>query len=397
MAQNKYSNVMLDQMTRVLGSFGITARNCTLDYISGVIPEKAMQDARKFILTGCGDSYCAGIAAKPVFENKESSTKTGMTPGTPTEALRNIEYTRYYNTYCGWEGDNFYDLAHALIAISNSGGPRRPLEALMRAKKHGRTAIAVTSNLGGPFAQAADYVVEMFYDKSDGHVNVINYVTSLYTCMMIGLYASVCKGQMTLEEAERQRKSAIRYVNSLVGEKYEEISEHAMDMSERWSAAGVDYMDFIGDGPDWATAFFGSAKMVESFGGLTTNDDSEDWNHINFFNRSPEHIGTFLIANEESPAFSREVETAATAAAIGRPLCVITDTDKDVFPKSADVFHMPKSEFKWIMPLMEHLPMDFVAAYWGAIKGIPEFCQGSRYHDLDVQCVRFKQSKLVVL
>ena len=42
-------------------------------------------------------------------------------------------------------------------------------------------------------------------------------------------------------------------------------------------------LEFIGDGADYATAFFGSAKMVESFGGLTTYDDSEDWNHINFF------------------------------------------------------------------------------------------------------------------
>ena len=390
----KYDNPMLRQMTVVLRSFERTADFMTFDYLEKMLPKEVMANTNKIILTGAGDSYCAGIAAEPVYE------KSGE--GIPAEAVRAIEYTRYFNTYLGWEAEAERGLGHTCIAISNSGKPVRVIAAMKRAKLHGRTAIAITSNLESEFAKAADYVVKLDFDPFDSHeeafhVNVINYVTSCYTAMMVGLYINACKGFITWEEAEKQRQAAIDYVASIKGECYDELDRHAMDMTERWEAQGVDLMDFIGDGADYATAFFGSAKMIETFGGLTTYDDSEDWNHINFFNRTPKKVGTFVIANSSSPAFSRQCEMINTAVTVGRPVCVITDADRSFFPENCDVFVMPKPEYDWINPLMQHLPMDFVAGYVGAIRGIEEFCFGSEPHKRDFYADRFRKSKMVIL
>ncbi|MBR2671617.1 MAG: hypothetical protein IKE18_03510 [Oscillospiraceae bacterium] len=394
MSLDKYDNPMLRQMTVVLRSFERTADFITFDYLAEMLPKEVMEKTNKVVLTGAGDSYCAGIAAEPVFE--------GYGKGIPAEAVRAIEYTRYYNTYVGWDKEKEAGLGHTCIAISNSGKPVRVIAAMKRAKLHGCEAIAITSNFESEFAKAADHIVKLDFDPFDNHeeafhVNVINYVTSCFTAMMVGLYINVCKGNMTLEQAEEHKQACIDYVKSIEGKVYEELDRHAMDMTERWEAQGVDLMDFVGDGPDYATAFFGSAKMIETFGGLTTYDDSEDWNHINFFNRSPEKVGTFVVANESSPAFSRQLEMINTAVTVGRPVCVITDADRSLFPENCDVFTMPKPKYAWINPLMQHLPMDFVAGYVGAIRNIQEFCFGSEPHQLDFNADRFRKSKMVVL
>ena len=48
---------------------------------------KEILDAREVIITGCGDSWMAGIAMKPVFE---------QVAGVKVTPMRNIEFTRYY-------------------------------------------------------------------------------------------------------------------------------------------------------------------------------------------------------------------------------------------------------------------------------------------------------------
>ena len=48
-------------------------------------------------------------------------------------------------------------------------------------------------------------------------------------------------------------------------------------------------------------------------------------------------------------------------------------------------------------PLMQHIPMDFVAAYIACFRNTGAFRQDSPIHQRDAACARFRQSKIEVV
>lgn len=395
MIHTDYDSALLRQIRNSVKDVNTIAAAETFEFFETCVPREVMATVSKVILTGCGDSYCAGIAAKPVYENAEISQRTGMVPGTPTEALRNIEFSRYYNTYSGWEP---LTLSQQMVcAVSISGSPRRPVEALQRINAVGGMSVAFTTNPNSLLAKNAAYVVPMCLPPCEHAPNVTSYYSSMFSLIMFGLYMGVAKNQITQAQAEEGRRGLLRYVNQYCGRTMDEMSEKAYALAVQWEADGVDMMDFIGDGADYATAFFGSAKMVESFGGLTTNDDSEDWCHINFFLKEKDKVGTFIVANTQSPSFSRELETIRVACKLRSHVAIITDGDPFLFPENAVIFQTPKPECAWMAPLMQHIPMDFVAAYIGCMRGTQGFRADSPIHQRDGKCDRFRSSKLEIV
>lgn len=395
MNHNDYSSALLAQIRNSVRDINTIAAAETFSFLEGCVPPEAVREFKRVALTGCGDSYCAAIAAKPVYENAESFTGSGMVPGTPTEALRNIECSRYYNTYKGWEPTTL--AGNVVCAVSISGSPRRPTEAVKRFRAIGGKSVAFTTNPNSELAQNANYVVPMTLPACDHAPNVTSYYSSLFSLIMFGFYMSYVKRQISRDEAERFRTGLLQYVNAYSGSVMACLSEQAFQLALQWENDGVNNMDFVGDGADYATAFFGSAKMVEAFGGLTTNDDSENWCHINYFLKDTEHIGTFVIANSGSPSFNREVEMIRVACELRKHIAVITDADPTLFPENAVVFQTPKPKAPWMAPLMQHIPMDFVAAFIACFRGTPPFRQDSSVHQQDAICARFRKSQIQIL
>ena len=395
MIHTDYDSALLRQIRNSVKDVNTIAAAEPFSFFESCVPKDVMASVSKVILTGCGDSYCAGIAAKPIYENAETSRNTGMVPGTPTEALRNIEFSRYYNTYTGWEP--LTREKNMVCAVSISGSPRRPVEALQRINAVGGKSVAFTTNPNSMLAKNAAYVVPMCLPPCEHAPNVTSYYSSLFSLMMFGLYMGVAKNQITQSQAEEARRKLLQYVNQYSGRVMDTLSQQAYDLAVQWETDGVNMMDFIGDGPDYATSFFGSAKMVESFGGLTTNDDSEDWCHINFFLKEKDNVGTFIVANTQSPSFSRELETIEIACKLRPHVAIITDGGPDLFPENAVVFQTPRPECAWMAPLMQHIPLDYVAAYIGCMRGTQAFRMDSPIHMKDAKCVRFRNSKLELI
>ena len=97
------------------------------------LPVKELWDAQKIFVTGCGDSWLAGIAAKPAFE---SITKI------ETNAIRAIEFSRILsNKNLGYSPNT-----PLVILISYSGSGSRVIECAQRAVKYGANTIAITNN-----------------------------------------------------------------------------------------------------------------------------------------------------------------------------------------------------------------------------------------------------------
>ncbi|MBR4421645.1 MAG: hypothetical protein IKS69_03835, partial [Erysipelotrichaceae bacterium] len=66
MDRKNYDNSLLRQSLRLEEYVNIVYRN-VLPQVNK-IPVKEIWDAQKIFITGCGDSWLAGIAAKPAFE-----------------------------------------------------------------------------------------------------------------------------------------------------------------------------------------------------------------------------------------------------------------------------------------------------------------------------------------
>ena len=104
------------------------------------LPVKEIWDAQKIFITGCGDSWLAGIAAKPAFE---SVTKI------ETNVPRAIDFSRTMSE----KNLGYSPNTPLVILISYSGGASRVVECAMRASKYGANTIAITNNPESPLAK----------------------------------------------------------------------------------------------------------------------------------------------------------------------------------------------------------------------------------------------------
>ena len=88
-----------------------------VDYkaLHDAMPIKEIFDAQKIIITGMGDSYCAGIAVKPIFEKVAK---------VETEVWRAIEFSRIMSS----KQLGFSPNTPMVIGISVSGNPARVQE-----------------------------------------------------------------------------------------------------------------------------------------------------------------------------------------------------------------------------------------------------------------------------
>ena len=331
-----------------------------VDYkaLHDAMPIKEIFDAQKIIITGMGDSYCAGIAVKPIFEKVAK---------VETEVWRAIEFSRIMSS----KQLGFSPNTPMVIGISVSGNPARVQECLERANHYHANTILVTDQPSSPTAQVARHVVYAGLPEGTPYGPGANsYIGSLVSLALMAIRIGRAKGTINQNEWEDMSKSILTYAADFQA-KMAEFNDQAFAVAQEWK--DLKAYDFIGDYADYATAFFGSAKVLEAFGGYTTYDDSEDWNHINFFLTEPERIGRVIVANENTPSFNRLKETAETVNALGSPCIVVTDADPKEFPEGFCVFQTPKPKYDWLNPILQHWCFSLLAGYISTLNGIEQF------------------------
>ena len=270
---------------------------------------------QRIVLTGCGDSYAAAIATKHAFE---------MLTSIPTEVVPAIELSRFY---C--EKHMGIDCCNPLvISVSNSGTGARVSEAVQRAKKHGCYILGVTGNLESPLAQYADKVLKLDIPKFESAPGTRSYMVSVMALLLLAIRFGEVRGKYTMDQAMDYRKD-IKNQGGLLKELLPAMEEQCKKLAEDWK--DFPCYDFIGAGFDYATAWFGQAKMLEATGKFAMHINSEEWFHLNFFARDAKHMGTVVVANTTNPAMSRNKELLKYANELHRPLAVITDGSAENF------------------------------------------------------------------
>lgn len=126
---------------------------------------------------------------------------------------------------------------------------------------------------------------------------------------------------------------------------------------------------FCGSGPNFGTAQFCAAKVLEASGDAAIGQDVEEWAHLQYFAKAVD-TPTFLITANERDA-SRAAEVKAAMLAIGRRVIEVSPQDAAV---SADGFHLPYAPCPEVFsPLLACIPAMLFAAYRAELLGEPYF------------------------
>lgn len=355
-------NLLLPQIKNIVNTFNELHRTITLESFSHCVPKEILKSTMFVSMTGCGCSYQAVQAARELYEDTDNGTACGYVASTQPA----LYLSRFFDTQKGWRSA----LPHRslLAAISVSGNTDMTIEAVKKMNEAGGSTIAFTGDSFSEIANTAQYMIPLPAPGGQSG-EIVDYSTAAFAAMLFGMYFSTMKGRLSPANAETQKDALMQYINSFVGKTMCEMEETAQKIAEDWKSSGVEYVDVVADGNEFAAAQFGADRLVSTAGLIAMVDDNEDWNHIPFWTRNPEKVGTILFANSSSPSFGRSVENASVFDAFGRKLVVITDAAvADQFPESATVIQLPKPAFRWALPLMEHLPMSYIAAFMGDMK-----------------------------
>lgn len=336
---------------------------------------------QKIILTGCGDSYAAALAAKPVFDELTRI---------PCEVVPAIELSRTYaREQFGFSPNN-----PLVIAVSNSGSVVRVAEAMQAAKKHGAFTLAVTGNRGSLLGKQADAILDLCIPPFEAAPGTRSYMVSVMVLLLIAIRIGEVRGCYTMDEAMDMRLDMPKQ-----GEELEkllpDLQKQMQDLAESWK--GMEAFDFIGTGIDYAAAWYSHAKVFEAIGKYAMHINSEEWLHMNFFMRNVDRIGTVVFAEKENPAMSRTREMIRFAKELGRPLLVVTDGEEADFGTDTRYAKVPHTKYRMNTALTEYVPVNLLCAYLMELLGEEDGrgCKGVWKIADGARCIR--ESETIIL
>ena len=324
--------------------------------VRGVLTKSLAGGVARVYLTGCGDSFHAGISATLSFRQYG---------GTPCFALPAMTFARYHAPTLP---------AHSLIlAVSVSGGVSRTIEAMDLGQQAGGLGVALTGNPKGGLANVAENVVFTKVPQIAGEnagipiPGVRSYVASQLALHLCAIQLGEIQGHLTKTAANKLRHK-IANLGEAIAHTIAHCDPITHAVSEAWGDATQ--FHFCGAGPNHGTALFSAAKIAEASGDPATAQESEEWAHIEYFAKQ-ENTPTFFITGGTSD-IGRTRECATAAKAIGRRVAIIGSADCDVADKDvllgiAGTFPEPLS------PLLTHIPAVLFAAYRAQQVGEPYF------------------------
>ncbi len=326
-----------------------------------------IRDASHVYITGCGDSYFAGIAARLAFQ------RFGGILVEPVEAL---EFGRYIA--------EFIPSKSIVFAISNSGKATRTVEAAIQGREHGAHTVAITGNPNGWLArETATYLDQSV--RLNGRsltmpsnldavgarssFGLANFLASLTTLYMTAFHFGLVRGVLSQEEVV-QLQGEVREMAERIQETVELCSPYAQRYAE--AAGDIDSLAIMGGGPAYAMTLFYGAKCYELARINGTPQELEEWAHEQFF-ITRDGTPTLFIA-PPGRSYSRAMELLHTAKTMGAQTIVVTDEEGGAARELAD-FVLPvagrvREEF---MALPYCVPGELLATYLAAAQGRDAF------------------------
>jgi len=307
-------------------------------------------------LTGCGDSHHASLATEMAFQRWA---------GVRTKALTAMQYARYEAPALARAGGSRV----AVFSTSVSGEVSRTIETVALARKAGARTIACTGTPASRVAQAAERVMNIAVPPGPGGPGVRGYTMSLLGLYLLAIHIGESKGTLSAAEAQTKR-DALRATAALARATAEAADAPAAELAAQTKDARV-YV-FFGHGPNYATALFSAAKIMEASGDHAQGQDTEEWAHLQYFVRE-RTTPTFIIA-PPGAGYDRAAELLPIINRIGRPAAAIVAADDRVIaPQAGRVLPVPGVIDEIISPLVYCTAGELFAAHLAAAQGLPYF------------------------
>ncbi len=316
--------------------------------VENALSNSLCEDMQRVFITGCGDSHHAGINTELAFE---------QLAGLPCEPMTAMQFSRYAAGFLPKRGGNL------VLAISVSGQVSRTAEAMAMARQAGATAVALTGNPHGALAEEAELVVETAVpplpDEMQGRIvpGTRSYIASQLALYLIAIHLGEKRGHLSARQANTLHKE-LHKMSEWMAQTIAACDSIAREAAHSWLDG--DQFVFCGSGPNYGTALFSAAKLIEASGDAAIAQDMEEWAHLQYFGRQV-NTPTFLLSAGQWDA-DRMTEIATAAKHIGRRVALIAPEKN---PLNAADFNFPLigNIRECFSPLIACLPGTLFAAY----------------------------------
>jgi len=287
---------------------------------------------KRIVITGCGDSHMAGLAAELAFE---------QIAGIPTEPMTAMQAARYGTPHF----EKLFPRNPLTIGISVSGTVARTREALALARNEGALTVAVTANPDSPLAAAAERAFDCTVPDFAPAPGIRSYRVSLLVLYLLAIRLAEVSGRLTQDQAGQVREQ-LKGTADAIAATIQAVEERTHELAT--AVAEQTNFVFVGDGPNYATALFSAAKVIEAAGRHAMGQDTEEWAHLQYFVNVEPATPTFII----SPAgrgHGRAAELVEVMRRIGRTVIAVVPEEDEQIATGAD----------WVLPVVGEVPEVF--------------------------------------
>lgn len=326
--------------------------------------QKLFAEIQHIYITGCGDSYFAGLAARFAFEKFTRVV---------TEPLEALEFGRYVA--------EFMPENSLVLGISNSGKAARAVEAIINGNVNGATTIAITGNAKGWLGSEANLILDQSVRLDDlwltmpsnldggkpqkGSFGLANYLASLTTLYMTAIHIGRVKGRVT--EAQAQvLYDELRGATTVIDETVKVCGPAAKAYAQQ--VRDVYHFAILGGGPSYATSLFYAAKTFELARVNGVSQELEEWAHEQFFLTGAKSQVMFIAPTGRGN--SRVLELINTAKRLDATTVVVADEENTTVRAAADVVLPIAGKIpEYFSPLVFCVPGELFATYLAKARG----------------------------
>ncbi len=337
------------------------------DTIQQKIDKDLCTSLERLYVVGCGDSHHAALSTQLAFRSLTDL---------PIEPMTSMQFARYTAGFIPQNRSG----KNVVIGISVSGAVARTAEALRMGKRAGALAVALTAAPDSAVGKEADLILDVPVPDFPIPVDMVipgvrSYLTSQVALTLLAIHIGAMRGNLTGTETAAYRKQIMAF-GDLIQQTIAACEPIVEKTAQDW--VQEDEFVFTGSGPNYATALFNAAKIVEASGDSALGQDIEEWAHLQYFAKK---VGTptFLISAGERD-LSRASEIAIAALQIGRKTAVVCPKSVVSLIKFAHYyFPIPQVE-EMFSPLLASIPGELFSAYLAEKKNEPYFrdFQGGR-------------------
>lgn len=313
------NRVSVDDMLHEIAhqSYAVTAALEQVSEQVAALPDEVLRSTRHVYVTGCGDSWFAGVAARLAFARYA---------GLPCEPIEALDLGRY--------AADALPEGSLVLAISNSGKATRTVEAALCATQAGAMTVAITGNTASRLAQACRLTLNQRIERDgyaltmpsnlDGGIDrpsfgLANYLVSFTTLILVAMRLGRLRGRLSDADERGIRADVARAADAI-----DRTVEGCDAAAERFAHQFVDHdhVTILGAGPAHGMALFYGAKTYELARINGDVQQLEEWAHEQFFITGER--SRILFVAPPGRSMSRVVELLDTATQLGATCGVVT-------------------------------------------------------------------------